>query len=191
MGTKQNSDPSEPTETLASTSRNPSYSHAGPIHDLGLSGIRDQIKNVMIPLLIKVFQLKLEIGQSHSLPSRLTHSKAKESLAESEAHLKRLDEDLKLLSLWCQSSRNQISKALSPPEENSKASLKQSKSGEGSTNPAVTKSFSDAVSSQSHKIKKQLEESEKPTRSAATESPVKSASSILSWLRKTFRSNQK
>lgn len=186
MGTRQNSDPSEPTNTLASSSRNPSYSHAGPIHDPGLSGIRDQIKNVMIPLLIKVFQLKLEIG--HSLPSRLTHSKAKESLAESEAHLKRLDEDLKLLSLWCQSSRNQISKALSPPEENNKASLTQSKSGEGSTNPAVTKSFSDAVSSQSHKIKKQLEESEKSTHSAATESSVKSASSLLSWLRKTFRS---
>ena len=185
------SEPTNPTETLASSSRNPSCSHAGPIHDPGLNGIRDKIKNVMIPLLIKVFQLKLELGQSHSLPSRLTKSKSKEALEESEAHLKRLDEDLKLLALWCQSSRNQIGKALCPPEENIKSTLAQSNSAENPTHPAVSKSFSDAVSSKSHKRKKQLKGSKKSTQAPSPEPSIKTASSLLTWLRKTFRPRQK
>lgn len=70
----------------------------------------------MIPLLIKIFQLKLELNQAMSLPSRL-QPKSITSPAELLAELAQLDEDLKTLELWCESARNQIAKAQSIPEE--------------------------------------------------------------------------
>ena len=51
------------------------FSQAGAINDPSLNQLRDQIKKVMIPLLIKTFQLKLELNQSLSLPSRLQNLK--------------------------------------------------------------------------------------------------------------------
>lgn len=84
--------------------------------DSALNTLRDQIKKTMIPLLIKVFQLKLELNQSISLPSRL-QPKSTEPPEAILAQLQSLDEDLKLLMLWCESSRHQIAKALTVSEE--------------------------------------------------------------------------
>ena len=62
------------------------------------------------------------------------------------SQLKNLDADLKLLSLWCESSRNQISKALSLPEEEQKTT--STLATQPSANPIVAKSFSNALSAQ-------------------------------------------
>ncbi len=51
------------------------FVQAGTLSDPSLIQLRDQIKKVMIPLLIKTFQFKLELSQSLSLPSRLKHQK--------------------------------------------------------------------------------------------------------------------
>ena len=125
----------------------PSYfTQAGPLNDPSLSQLRDQIKKVMIPLLIKTFQLKLELSQSLSLPSRLHSSKNQRSLEEVQDQLKTLDGDLKVLLLWCQSCQTQIQKALKLPEEEQKNTVAAASS---TAHPSVSKSFSEAVSAQS------------------------------------------
>lgn len=121
------------------------FTQAGSLNDPSLSQLRDQIKKVMIPLLIKIFQLKLELNQSLSLPSRLQNQKSKRSPEEILEQLKTLDNDLNLLLLWCQSCRNQINKALSTPEEEQKNTVATSSTP---THPAVAKSFSEALSAQ-------------------------------------------
>lgn len=103
-------------ESLSSTDLSSKFSQVGNITDASLNSLRDQIKNVMIPLLIKIFQLKLELNQAMSLPSRL-QTKSNGSPAELLAELTQLDEDLKSLELWCESARNQIAKAKSIPGE--------------------------------------------------------------------------
>jgi hypothetical protein len=126
------------------------FSQAGAIDDQSLTQLRDHIKKVMIPLLIKSFQLKLELSQAISLPSRLQPVKQKQSSEEIIEQLKQLDKDLQVLMLWCQSCRNQIQKAIVLPEEEMKSVLAASAS---SAHPAVTKSFSEAVSAQSGHFK--------------------------------------
>jgi hypothetical protein len=130
------------------------FSQAGSIDDLSLNQLRDHIKKVMIPLLIKSFQLKLELSQAISLPSRLQPLKQKHSSEEIIAQLKQLDKDLQVLMLWCQSCRNQIQKAIVLPEEEMK-SVSASSSSSSASNPAVSKSFSDAVTAQSTHFKGQ------------------------------------
>ncbi len=127
------------------------FSQAGAIDDLSLNQLRDHIKKVMIPLLIKSFQLKLELSQAISLPSRLQPVKQKHSSEEIIAQLKQLDKDLQVLLLWCQSCRNQIQKALVLPEEEMKSVL--ASTPPSSANPAVSKSFSEAVTAHSTHFK--------------------------------------
>ncbi len=122
------------------------FTQAGNIHEPALNQLRDQIKKVMIPLLIKTFQLKLELSQSISLPSRLQKNKSQQSLDEITEQLNQLDKDLNVLMLWCQSSRGQIAKALTPEEEEPKSSI--ASPTQEPSNPTVLKSFSNAVSSQ-------------------------------------------
>jgi hypothetical protein len=121
------------------------FTQAGSPGDPSLGALRDQIKKVMIPLLIKTFQFKLELGQHFSPPSRLQSQKNQRSPEEIIEQLKTLDHDLKVLHLWCQSCRSQIQKALSVPEEEQKGTVAVSSS---STHPAVAKSFQEAVSAQ-------------------------------------------
>jgi hypothetical protein len=123
------------------------FSQVGQLSDPSLTQLRDQIKKVMIPLLIKTFQFKLELNQSLSLPSRIQSQKNHRSPEEIIEQLKTLDNDLKMLGLWCQSCRGQIQKALVTPEEEQKN--KVALSPVASTNPAVAKSFSETVSAQS------------------------------------------
>lgn len=131
------------------------FVQAGTLSDPSLIQLRDQIKKVMIPLLIKTFQFKLELSQSLSLPSRLKHQN-KRSPEEIVEQLKTLDNDLKILLLWCQSCRSQIQKALSVPEEEQKNSVNASVPI--SDNAAVSKSFSEAVSANSSFFKQQAEQ---------------------------------
>lgn len=122
------------------------FTQAGALGDPTLGQLRDQIKKVMIPLLIKTFQFKLELGQSLSLPSRLQSQKNQRSPEEIIGQLKTLDHDLKVLLLWCQSCRSQIQKALSVPEGEQKTTVAVTPT---STHPSVAKSFNEAVSAQS------------------------------------------
>lgn len=127
------------------------FSQAGSIDDLSLNQLRDHIKKVMIPLLIKSFQLKLELSQAISLPSRLQPIKQKHSSEEIIAQLKQLDKDLQVLMLWCQSCRNQIQKAIVLPEEEVKSVSASSPSS--ISDSAVSKSFSEVVGAHSTHFK--------------------------------------
>jgi NACalpha-BTF3-like transcription factor len=152
-------------EIASPLAKGASYSQLGAISEPSLSALRDQIKTVMIPMLIKIFQLKLEMSQAVSLPSRF-QSKGKETPEQITAHLKSLDEDLKLLMMWCESSRNQIAKAISLPEEEQKNATKATASSSG--NPSVAKSFSDAVSAQASLFKSKEEPKEKNSQKPAS-----------------------
>src|SRR5690348_16998332 len=120
------------------------FVQTGTLGDPSLSQLRNQIKKVMIPLLIKTFQFKLELSQSLSLPSRLQSQKNQRSPEEIVDQLKTLDHDLKVLLLWCQSCRSQIQKALNVPEGEQKNSV--TTSAPTDSNLAVAKSFNEAVS---------------------------------------------
>lgn len=82
-------------------------SHAEP----KLGYLRAQIKKVMIPLLIKIFELKLAGQQAQMPPSRLQNHKG-ESADQILAELRSLEEELKVLQLWCLSCQKQVEKAL-------------------------------------------------------------------------------
>ncbi len=98
-------------------------------------------------MLIKIFQLKLDLNQKNGLPSRLQSLNKETSSEEIIGQLQNLDEDLNLLMLWCQSSRNQIAKALNPSEEDQKQKI-TTRAPKSHSDLAVSKSFSAAVSSQ-------------------------------------------
>ena len=149
----------------------PQFSQAGSIDDLSLNQLRDHIKKVMIPLLIKSFQLKLELSQAISLPSRLQPVKPKQSSDEIIAQLKQLDKDLQVLMLWCQSCRNQIQKAIALPEEEVKSVSASSPSS--ASNPAVSKSFSEAVTAQSSHFKGALTKDDPASEKTASVKIVK------------------
>lgn len=116
-----------------------------PLKDPGLSQLQGQIKNVMIPLLIKIFQLRLEVQQTTSPPCRLQSSKPKMTLEELISQLNRLDEDLKLLHIWNQSCQKQIEKVLREAKEGTLPSLGNSVQKDYKMNPAVQKSFQGAL----------------------------------------------
>ncbi len=151
------------------------FTQVGSLNDPSLSQLRDQIKKVMIPLLIKIFQLKLELNQSLSLPSRLQSQKSNRSPEEILEHLRTLDNDLSLLLLWCQSCRNQISKALNTPEEEQKNTVATSPSA---THPAVAKSFSEALSAQASFFQQQ---STQENINGALKAPSSSSSQKTWW----------
>lgn len=143
----------------------------GPLNDPSLSQLRDQIKKVMIPLLIKTFQLKLELSQSLSLPSRLQTQGSRRPPEEVLEQLRLLDNDLKGLLLWCQSCRSQIHKALTHPEEDKKNTVTNPSSD---ANPAVAKSFSEAMSAQSSLFQPELEKEKDSSTEQIAPSPQKS-----------------
>lgn len=119
----------------------------GPSIDSGLGQLREQIKSTMIPLLIKVFHLKLEAQQASSPPSRLQSKPTTLKTEEIVSQLEKLDEDLKLLQLWCQSCRNQVQKVLSEAQDDLSAPLSGQVHSSTETNPAVQRSFLEAMSS--------------------------------------------
>lgn len=124
----------------------------GPISDPGLAMLREQVKNIMIPLLIKVFHIKLEAQQASSPPSRLQSKQPEEKVQELVQQLEKLDEDLKLMIGWCQSCRNQVGKVLS--EVNTELKTPSPIHPPMETNPAVHKSFTDALANQQETLRK-------------------------------------
>lgn len=135
------------------------------IIDPGLSQLREQTKNVMIPILIKAFQLKSEAGRLTEPPSRLTSIEPKSSLEEVIAQLSSLDKDLKLQQLWIESSRHQIEKILSEINQEPPAPLTGQIKANPTPLPAIQKSFQN-------------------TFSTTKSSSIKSSFSLRSWLKK-------
>lgn len=123
-----------------------------PISDPGLAMLREQVKNIMIPLLIKVFHIKLEAQQASSPPSRLQSKQPENKVQELVLQLEKLDEDLKLMIGWCQSCRNQVGKVLA--EVNTELKPPSPIHSPMETNPAVHKSFTDALASQQEAVRK-------------------------------------
>ncbi len=121
------------------------FSQLGSIHESSLSALRDQIKKVMIPLLIKTFQYQLDLIPTSR---RDLKSEGIEDSCVKEAYeqLKTLDYDLNNLQLWCQSCRSQIHRALNLPDEGPKNIVATAQS---TAHPGISKSFSDALMSQS------------------------------------------
>jgi len=86
--------------------------------DGDLKGLREQIKRIIIPKLIRVFELKLAAQQAGAPPSRITgHRPDATKLHEIKAELDRLRDDLKLLQVWCESCQKQIGKAYEEVEQ--------------------------------------------------------------------------
>ena len=92
------------------------FAQVGTISDLNIGQLREGIKNAMIPLLIKVFELKLAAQQAKTPPSRL-QKQPEESLDKIREQLELLAKDLNLLHLWCESAQKQVSKAQGEIEE--------------------------------------------------------------------------
>ncbi|MBX9923424.1 MAG: hypothetical protein K2Y01_04880 [Rhabdochlamydiaceae bacterium] len=113
--------------------------------DSSLNQLQGQIKNVMIPLLIKIFQLRLEVQQTNSPPSRLQNAKPKASLEELIEQLSQLNQDLKLLQNWNQSCQMQIEKVLQEANDRIPSSFSTSIKANYPVHPAVQKSFQGAM----------------------------------------------
>lgn len=80
--------------------------------DADLKDLREQIKRIIIPKLIRVFELKLAAQQIASPPSRLTAPRQSTTkFAEIRSELVKLSEDLQLLQIWCESCQKQIARA--------------------------------------------------------------------------------
>ncbi len=93
------------------------FSQIGTMQDSSLTQLREQIKNVMLPLLLKVFQLKIHINKEIMLDALPII----ESDGESIVHkLKLLDKDIKTLMMWCQACIKQIQEALNIDPQNSR-----------------------------------------------------------------------
>ena len=114
--------------------------------DQGLSLLREHTKNVMIPLLIKVFQTRLEAQKIAEPPSRLSSAKPKASLSELLEQLTHLDEELKLQYLWVESTRTQLQKIITELKQIPPASTTHHIKKEGMADPAIQKSFQDVIS---------------------------------------------
>jgi TolA-binding protein len=134
-----NSDSSTPPPSYS-----PSDTPATPSSEPNLHQLRGQIKKVMIPLLIKIFELKLAAQQAKTPPSRL-QKKIHESPEEIQNQLDQIESDIKLLHLWCISCQKQIEKARKEAEEIGKPPQLHTASSEKTANPAIEKSFSEAV----------------------------------------------
>lgn len=74
-----------------------------------LSKLEEQIKGVMIPLLMDIFALKEEAEQSKNPPTRLSLS-PKRSEQELKERLAGLEKDLERASLWIQTCLTQVKK---------------------------------------------------------------------------------
>jgi hypothetical protein len=87
--------------------------------DTDLKGLREQIKRIIIPKLIRVFELKLAAQQAAAPPSRITGQRPDATkLFEIKKELDQLSSDLALLHLWCESCQKQIDRALDEVKQN-------------------------------------------------------------------------
>lgn len=89
----------------------PNFDDIESVHiaDPSLALLKDQIKNTMIPLLIRTFQMSNQM-QETQIHSRLSTSEEVDC-NHLISQLDLLDEDLKSLGIWSQNCRIQIEKA--------------------------------------------------------------------------------
>ncbi len=120
-------------------------SYVGPISDPGLAMLREQVKNIMIPLLIRVFHIKLEVQQASSPPSRFYSKQPEEKVQELIDQLHKLDQDLQMMIGWCQSCRSQVQKVTTEVDQELKP--RSQIHSVVSSNPSVQKSYTEAISS--------------------------------------------
>ena len=86
--------------------------------DADLKQLREQIKKIMIPKLIRVFELKLAAQQASMPPSRLLGNRPDEAkIDEILGELASLKDDVQLLQLWCESCQKQVNKAIEEVSE--------------------------------------------------------------------------
>lgn len=81
------------------------FSQLSSLQDHSLSQLRDHIKQVMIPMLIKTFQYQLDV-----LPGEREMRKI--PFQDTVEQLRQLDRDLHNLEQWVQNCRSQMKKAL-------------------------------------------------------------------------------
>jgi len=79
------------------------FSQLSSLQDHSLSQLRDHIKQVMIPMLIKTFQCQIDM---------LAEEKKRGAFQEASDQLKQLDRDLYTLEQWVANCRLQMQKAL-------------------------------------------------------------------------------
>jgi hypothetical protein len=145
---EQTSDTEKQIDPTSDTRSN----YVGPLADPGLAMLRETVKNVMIPLLIKVFHVKLEVQQASSPPSRLQNKQPEHKVDDLIGQLSKLDEDLQLMIGWCQSCRNQVQKVITEVHQECKSPSPIHSAIH--TNPAVQKSFTEALAGQNEQLKK-------------------------------------
>lgn len=87
------------------------------LNDPGLLQLREQTKNVMIPLLIKAFRLRSEGNRLSAPPSRLCKEEKDLSKEEVIARLSALADDLEQQRIWIESGKNQVEKILAELQE--------------------------------------------------------------------------
>jgi len=107
----------------------------------GLSALREQTKSVMIPILIKAFELGSEAKQLADPPSRLHSTLTRRKPEEIEAELKALDNDLRLQEIWIASSRKQVEKILTEIRSQPGPPFTSQLKTNPSAHPGVQKSF--------------------------------------------------
>jgi hypothetical protein len=84
-------------------------SQIGIIQNASLIELRTHIKNIMLPLLLKVFQLKIQ-GNRKNILDPFSESAVNEEL--SIYKLKALDKDIKTLMIWCHTCSKQIQEVI-------------------------------------------------------------------------------
>lgn len=84
------------------------FAQTDALHDTSLEALRDRIKTVMLPLLIRAFRFPHEPDRM----LKLQEGREDCSFVEAWAQLKTLDHDLINLELWCQNCRSHIQRAL-------------------------------------------------------------------------------
>lgn len=89
---------------------------AGAVSEPGLSQLQEQIKSVMIPLLMEIFSLKEAAQECNSPPTRLSISPTM-SRQEVEGRLEKLKEDLLSIQRWTQHCVTRVQQVLSETQE--------------------------------------------------------------------------
>lgn len=152
----------------------------------GLKELRQKIKDVMIPLLIKIFQLRQ--SKEEDLPTRLTNRKEKPE-EEITQELHQLEEDVKQLQLWCSSCLSQIDKALHPGEQRERI-LHASKD---KSSLSLTRSFTELASfklnnGSAQKLYQKIQDSSDSKSSALQGTLQKTKTSLFGKLFSLFKS---
>jgi hypothetical protein len=158
-------------------------SHFNPISssetqsERSLKELKQHIQDIMLPILIRIFQCRQEIQQAKAPPSRLVDSSAHSSLSEITSQLESLSEDLKLLKIWTESCQAQIHKVLLETDSEDLFSFNNSIIKEKSADPAVQKSFQEAVGGKQNE----------PAKSIQTPSSKSYAQTLLQKLSSLYR----